>query len=41
MKSRWLDHRLAVNTAVYLYNYSGLQVGSISPAVNGLPGGIA
>ena len=37
MKSRWLDHRLAVNAAAYFYNYSGLQVGAISPAVNGLP----
>jgi iron complex outermembrane receptor protein len=37
IKSRWLDRRLAVNTAAYLYNYSGLQVGGISPAVNGIP----
>jgi len=37
VKSRWLDRRLAVNSAVYLYNYSGLQVGAIGPAVNGLP----
>jgi iron complex outermembrane recepter protein len=37
LKSRWLDRRLAVNAAAYFYNYSGLQVGAISPAVNGLP----
>jgi iron complex outermembrane receptor protein len=37
LKGRWFDHRLAVNTAAYLYNYSGLQVGAISPAVNGIP----
>jgi iron complex outermembrane recepter protein len=37
IKTRWLDRRLAVNTAVYLYNYGGLQVGAIGPAVNGVP----
>lgn len=35
LKSRWLEHRLAVNAAAYYYNYSGLQVGAITPAVNG------
>lgn len=33
VKSLWLDRRLAVNLATYLYNYSGLQVGTINPAV--------
>jgi iron complex outermembrane recepter protein len=37
LKSRLLEHRLAVNVAVYDYDYSGLQVGVISPPVNGLP----
>jgi iron complex outermembrane receptor protein len=36
LKSRWLDRRLAMNVATYLYNYSGLQVGAITPAVNGV-----
>jgi iron complex outermembrane recepter protein len=36
-KSRWLDRRLALDAAAYLYNYSGLQVGAIAPAVNGVP----
>ena len=37
LKSRLLEHRLAVNAAVYDYNYNGLQVGVISPPVDGLP----
>lgn len=37
LKSRWLDRRLAVNAAAYLYNYSGLQVGAIGPSVGGIP----
>ena len=37
MKSYWLDHRLAFNVAGYYYNYSGLQVGVISPPANGVP----
>ena len=37
LKSRLLDHRLAVNAAAYYYDYSGLQVGVISPPVDGLP----
>jgi outer membrane receptor protein involved in Fe transport len=36
LKSRWLEHSLDVNVATYLYNYSGLQVGAITPAVNGV-----
>ena len=37
VKTRWLDHRLALNAAAYFYDYSGLQVGVISPPQNGLP----
>lgn len=37
LKSRLLEHRLAVNAAAYYYDYSGLQVGVISPPMNGLP----
>jgi iron complex outermembrane recepter protein len=37
LKSRLLEHRLAVNAAAYYYNYDGLQVGVISPPVGGLP----
>jgi outer membrane receptor protein involved in Fe transport len=37
LKTRLLEHRLAVNVAAYDYDYSGLQVGVISPPVNGLP----
>ncbi len=37
LKSRWLDHQLAVNIAPYYYRYTGLQVGVISPPANGLP----
>ena len=37
LKSRLLEHRLAVNVAAYYYNYDGLQVGVISPPVDGLP----
>ena len=37
LKSRLLEHRLAVNAAAYYYDYSGLQVGVISPPVDGLP----
>ena len=37
LKSRWLDHQLAVNLAPYYYKYTGLQVGVISPPQNGLP----
>lgn len=37
IKTRLLDRHLALNAAAYLYNYSGLQVGAISPAVNGVP----
>jgi iron complex outermembrane receptor protein len=36
IKSRWLDHRLAIDAAAYLYNYSGLQVGAVNPASNGV-----
>jgi iron complex outermembrane recepter protein len=37
LKSRLLDHQLAVNVAAYLYNFDGLQVGVISPPSNGVP----
>ena len=37
LKSRLLDHHLNLNAAAYYYNYSGLQVGVISPPVDGLP----
>jgi iron complex outermembrane recepter protein len=37
LKSRWLDHRLAVNVAGYYYNYYGLQVGVISQPRAGVP----
>jgi iron complex outermembrane receptor protein len=37
LKSRWLDRQLTVNLAGYDYNYSGLQVGAISPPQNGVP----
>ena len=37
LKSLLLDHRLSLNAAAYDYNYSGLQVGVISPPVNGVP----
>ena len=36
MKSRWLDRRLLVNLAAYLYNYDGLQVGTTQPPENGV-----
>ena len=35
LKSRWLDRHLTINLSGYLYNYSGLQVGAITPAQNG------
>lgn len=35
LKSRWLDHRLQFNAATYLYDYSGLQVGTTEPAISG------
>ena len=37
LKSRLLDRRLAVNVAGYYYNYDGLQVGVISPPLDGVP----
>jgi iron complex outermembrane receptor protein len=37
LKSRLLDRQLALNVAGYFYNYSGLQVGVISPPRNGVP----
>jgi iron complex outermembrane receptor protein len=37
LKSRWLERQLAVNVAAFYYNYSGLQVGVISPPANGIP----
>ncbi len=37
VKSRLLDHQLALNVAAYYYNYEGLQVGAISPPRNGVP----
>lgn len=37
LKSRWLDRQLAANLAFYDYDYSGLQVGTISPPKNGVP----
>src|SRR5262249_55003610 len=37
LKSRLLERRLALNVAGYYYDYSGLQVGVISPPRNGLP----
>jgi iron complex outermembrane receptor protein len=36
LKTRLLDHQLALNVAGYLYDYNGLQVGAIGPPVNGL-----
>jgi iron complex outermembrane recepter protein len=37
LKSRMLDRRLNVNVAGYYYNYDGLQVGVISPPLDGVP----
>jgi iron complex outermembrane receptor protein len=37
LKSRLLDRRMNVNLAAYDYHYTGLQVGAVEPAVNGLP----
>jgi iron complex outermembrane receptor protein len=37
VKSRMLDRHLMVNVAAYSYDYSGLQVGVISPPSNGVP----
>ena len=37
VKSRLLDRQLALNIAGYYYDYSGLQVGVISPPENGVP----
>jgi iron complex outermembrane receptor protein len=37
LKSRLLDRRLALNVAGYYYDYSGLQVGVISPPEGGVP----
>jgi iron complex outermembrane receptor protein len=37
VKSRLLDHQLSLDVAGYFYNYSGLQVGVISPPQNGVP----
>jgi iron complex outermembrane receptor protein len=37
LKSRWLDRRLAFNTAYYHYRYTGLQVGAIVPVEAGMP----
>jgi iron complex outermembrane receptor protein len=37
VKSRLLDHQLALNLAGYYYDYNGLQVGVISPPEGGLP----
>src|SRR6202000_2644944 len=36
-KTRLLERRLALNVAAYSYDYSGLQVGVISPPSNGVP----
>ncbi len=35
LKTRWLNRRLTANVAGYFYNYSGLQVGAVQPAVAG------
>ena len=37
LKSRLLDHQVAINVAGYYYDYNGLQVGVISPPQNGVP----
>ena len=37
LKSRLLDRQLSVNIVPYFYRYEGLQVGVISPPVNGVP----
>jgi iron complex outermembrane receptor protein len=37
LKSRMFDRRLSVNVVPYFYRYEGLQVGTISPPVNGVP----
>jgi iron complex outermembrane recepter protein len=37
VKSRLLERQLALNVGGYFYNYSGLQVGVISPPRNGVP----
>lgn len=37
LKTRLLDRQISVNVAAYLYDYDGLQVGVISPPVNGVP----
>jgi len=37
LKSRLLDRQLSLDVAGYFYNYSGLQVGVISPPQNGVP----
>ena len=36
LKSRLLDNQLALNVAPYYYDYKGLQVGTVSPPVNGV-----
>ena len=35
VKSRWLDRHLTADITAYIYDYSGLQVGAIAPAVDG------
>lgn len=37
LKSFLLEHRLQLNVAAYDYDYTGLQVGVISPPQNGVP----
>jgi iron complex outermembrane recepter protein len=37
LKSRMFDRQLSVNVVPYFYRYEGLQVGTISPPVNGVP----
>jgi iron complex outermembrane receptor protein len=38
MKSRWMERRLLFNIAAYYYKFTGLQVSSNVPTVNGIPG---
>jgi iron complex outermembrane receptor protein len=37
LKGRLLDRQLSFDVSIYDYYYNGLQVGAISPPVNGLP----
>jgi iron complex outermembrane receptor protein len=36
LKTRLFDRQLALNLAAYYYHYSGLQVGAVQPAQNGI-----